>query len=256
MIDPKEDADESPAGMRLFTLRVRMLGQFSICAFGQQLPEPTTAKGGQLIRMLACSPALVTKHELERTFPSDLTREVVNHRKDMMVSGARCYLRKLLGGFNPICRTRSGYSLHPEVFVDSDVAAFDRAYEEGTLEGYRSAVQLYRGAFLPGVGDGWVVRRRAELVDRFVGALAPLAVDAFDRDAHVEALRYARLLCDVDATHELATRIRMRCHAAMDLRTAAIEDFEELRCFLKANMETGPAPETRDLYYSLANEKG
>lgn len=239
---------------RVFTLHVRMFGQFSIRSSGEWLPGPTIAKGGRLVRMLLCSPTLVAKHELEQTFLGDLKRDVLFHRRDIMVSGARCYLRKLLG-FNAVCRTRSGYALHPDVRIDSDVAAFDRAYDDGTLEAFRAAVRLYGGGFLPGEHDTWALRRRAELVDRYASALARLAAEALERHAYVEAVRYARLLCAVDATHELAVRIKMRCHKAMDLRSAAIADFEELRSFLKANMAAGPTPETRALYYSVASEK-
>lgn len=248
-------SEAQPTRPRAFTLRVRLFGQFSIRSSGEWLPGPTIAKGGRLVRMLLCSPTLVAKHELERTFPSDLKRDALFHRRDIMVSGARCYLRKLLGGFNAVCRTRSGYSLHPDVRIDSDVAAFDRAYDDGTLEAFRAAVRLYGGGFLPGEHDAWALRRRAELVDRYASALARLAAEALECHAYVEAIRYARLLCAVDATHELAARIKMRCHKAMNLRSAAIADFEELRSFLKENMAAGPTPETRALYYSVASEK-
>lgn len=252
------DHDDGNDGQRPLTglpLRVRMLGPFEVFGQAGWEPGPTLAKGGQLTRMLVSSPtASVTEAEIARTLPEGLPLDVSRHRIHMAASGARCYLRGVLGGHNAIRSTRNGYALQSGIRVESDVVAFDQAYEGGTIEEMRLAVGLYRGEFLSGETASWLLRRRAETIGRYAEMVGRLASHDFDSGRYNDALHYAELLMAADGSNERAARMVMRCLAALDLRSAAIAEFGWLCAFLKTNMGARPNPETRRLYYALADE--
>lgn len=232
-----------------------MLGPFSVYGPNGWEPGPSLSRGGLLIRMLACVPSrTVPITDIKRTLPDDLTHEAQLHRVHMIASGARCYLRILLGGFDSIRSTRNSYALHREVLVDSDFDAFNLAYDEGTIEALCRAEELVGGEFLSGESGAWLRRPRADLAGKYTHLLEHLALYNYERHRPERAIHFATLLTGADRSHEGAARLIMRSYAALGLRSAALAEFESLRQFLNMNLGARPAAETRELYYALAQQ--
>lgn len=235
------------------TVRVRMLGPFGVYGPNGWEPGPSLSRGGLLLRMLACaSSRIVPIAEVKRTLPDGLTHGAQLHRVHMIASGARCYLRRLLSGFDPIRSTRNGYLLHGEVCIDSDFDAFNRAFDVGTIEALCHAEELFGGEFLSGETGEWIFRMRADLAGKYAHTLEHLATYNYERHRPDRAIHFAALLSGTDRSHEGAVRLIMRSYAALGLRTAALAEFESLSQFLNLHLGARPAPETRELYYALA----
>lgn len=84
---------------------------------------------------------------------------------------------------------QSRVRIHPE-HVTTDVQAFRQAIERGEPE---KAISLYRGDFLPGQYEDWVLQERLYLEDEYVAALKSWARLAEREERFKEALRLARL---------------------------------------------------------------
>lgn len=184
-----------------------MLGPFNVYGPHGWEPGPSLSRGGLLIRMLACaSTRIVPIADVKRTLPDDINHEARLHRVHMIASGARCYLRRLLSGFDPIRSTRNSYVLHREVRVDSDLDAFNRAFDEGTIEALSRAEELFGGEFLSGETGAWLMRPRADLAGKYTHMLEHLAMYNYERHRPDRAIHFAALLTGADRSHEGAAR--------------------------------------------------
>lgn len=239
-----------------FALRVRLLGQFAVCGFKDWETGPTRSRGGEILRRLVANPrGRVTLDDLSESLPEGLSYKAAIHRAQMAASGARAYLKSLFNGFDAIDFKHDSYGLDPLVIVCSDVEIFERLYAEGSISAFVRAIELYGGDFLAGEKVEWLQRKRVRLTSMYVDMLERLATDAFDSCRHVDGLRFCELLLSVDRCHESASRLTMRCLAALGLRPHAVAEFATLRRSLDARLGTEPNLETRDVYYGLASGK-
>ena len=84
-------------------LEFRFLGQFSIRGPGGWQAGPSLKKGGELLQYLGIYPRrIATKDELAAAFWPELDPEAVAHRLHLAASGARGYLRRMLGASDAI----------------------------------------------------------------------------------------------------------------------------------------------------------
>jgi len=138
---------------------------------------------------------------------------------------------------------------NPEARAWLDVAEFQRAAsDERQLE---SAIALYRGEFLEGFYDEWVLAERERLRQLYVGSLSRVIdarVRSFDYQGAIQMLQW---LLQCDPWHEDAARQLMSLRFETGDRSGALSEFEAFTKKLRAELDTDPMPETRAVYEAI-----
>ncbi|GAC1410285.1 MAG: hypothetical protein NVSMB64_19340 [Candidatus Velthaea sp.] len=247
---------------RLFAPRVRSdgpllravtLGTFRVFGACVETTLPAPKRGREVIAYLVAFPGrTVTRRLLGEAFWPELDADAVAHRLHIAVSGARAFLREVLDGFDAIRCTGSGYAWHPELRVQTDVAQFTDLHREGTPQAMKAAVGLYGGEFLAGERGDWIEPMRVRCASMYASMLEKLAAAALSYGEHERALGYGLDLLTVDRANETASRIVMKCFAALGRRGRALAEYESLRLYLHKHLGLEPAPETQSVMRGIA----
>jgi DNA-binding SARP family transcriptional activator len=226
----------------------RFLGQFSIHGKAGWEPGPSLKKGGELLQYLGAYPRrIATKDELASAFWPDLDPETVAHRLHLAASGARGYLRRLLDLPDAIVAVTGGYAWTPHACVRSDVEEFLDLCKSDAPASLERAVALYGGEFLAGETADWLQPMRVRCAVAYACALESLAHRAEAVHDFPTALSAAIKLHDAERGHEGATRLIMRCFAALGQRDRAERQYESLCEYLRLRLGVEPTHETTAL---------
>ncbi len=145
--------------------------------------------------------------------------------------------------------------------LESDVARFDALTEEGrnleergvpggALSCYLSAIELYRGDYMAGLDDRWIIYERIRIRSLFVTTAARAGELLLARGEPEQALRRADEVTAIDELAEQGHRLRVRALLALGDRSAARTSAERLlRVLAEAGLE--PEHDTRRLLTPL-----
>ena len=141
-----------------------------------------------------------------------------------------------------------------------DVTLFERALDRDELE---SALELYRGDLAPGFlvsglpdFERWLEAERMRLRDRAVEAALRLA-QREEADGRLElAERWAHRAGVVSPYHERAAGRRIHLLDRLGDRAGALRAFEELRRYLREDLDVDPSPETLALVQTVRSRSG
>ncbi len=149
-----------------------------------------------------------------------------------------------------------------------DVAEFDRSFtstppadnERPRRDGQghaqlRTCVELYRGDFLAGYFDDWVLVEQDHYRQRYLTALRRLVDSTKASGAYDEALVFARRLTHHDPLSEDAHQEVMRLCFLLGRTTDAIEQFERCRSVLEEELGTTPSPPTVEIYEKILRQR-
>jgi DNA-binding SARP family transcriptional activator len=191
---------------------------------------------------------VVTRSEICQAFWPDLeTDQAVN-----VFHVTKRRLHKALG-FDVLLHEGGYYRVNPEISIHYDVMDFigalveGRATEEQTTTAWQRAVDLYKGPFLQGHDDEWILRRRADFQAGYMEALTELAKarQAEGRTEHALTL-FLRALEQNSDVEELHRKI-MKLYIELGRRSEAVAHYQNLASQLKAKGRK-PEPETTALY--------
>lgn len=124
----------------------------------------------------------------------------------------------------------------------------------GWLE-LREAVELYRGDFLDGFYDDWILNERYRLETLFSEALARLMASHEAREEHDAALAAALRLLDHDPLREDAHRAAMRAYCRLGQRNAALAQYRRCREIMVEELGAEPMAETNELFRDIVEER-
>ncbi|MGA8533642.1 MAG: BTAD domain-containing putative transcriptional regulator [Candidatus Tumulicola sp.] len=233
-------------------LHFRFLGDFAIQAETRWYRGPSAKKGRELIQYLGAYPRRVaTGDELAEAFWPGLDLETVAHRIHLAASGARTYLRGVLGGADAIECVSGGYAWGREIRVSSDADEFLELCRSKSSDVLQSAAELYAGEFLAGETADWLQPLRIRCASAYSCAMDRLAEEAVSSGDFGKALVHGLQLIAAEPAHEGATCLVMRCFAALGQRARAIERYETLANYLKRHLGIGPTQQTMDLARQL-----
>ncbi len=123
-----------------------------------------------------------------------------------------------------------------------DVLNFERLIAaSSTLE---DAVALYRGDFLEGAYDDWVITKREALRSAYISALSDLIAMHRSRRDFPAAIAYAQRLLVADPWREDALRQLMAARYGSADAAGALAEFNQFAERLRAEMSVDPMPET------------
>lgn len=227
---------------------------------GQILLDGVPVEGweGHLPRLLfffTLDRPLVTRAEICEAFWPELpTDQAVN-----VFHVTKRRLHKALG-FDVLSHEGGHYKIDPSIGLQYDVLEFVNALVEArdstgsaAAEHWQQAIDLYRGVYLQGHDQDWVVNRRGDFQRGYVEALGALASLRAGSGDDQQALGLLLRAVSETPNREDLHREVMRLYAAMGRRSEAVAHYKKLEADLSAMLDVAPSPETRALFEELAN---
>lgn len=230
------------------TLQVHLLGTMEISCQGQPLPTPPTLKSQALLAYLI----------LHRDQPQPRDRlaglfwgDRPERKARRSLTTALWHIRRGLPAKDWLPSDVQTVQFVPQADLWLDVEAFAASAARDDLADLRSAVDLYRGDFLLGLADDWIVSERYRLQTRYEEVLARLVACHEARGEHRAALTTAQRLLARNPLREQAYRAAMRAYGHLGRRNAALEQYQRCQEILQEELAVEPAAETTALYQAI-----
>jgi predicted ATPase/DNA-binding SARP family transcriptional activator len=246
--------------MTMSTLRIRLLGDFSLIYSDQQVTSLNTTRLRSLLAYLV----------LHRDVPQQRQHLAFLFWPDATEAQARNNLRQLLHqlrqAFPAVEQFLSAdtHMLHWRTITPFhlDVAEFeqmltlaDAATQRNNQHALQDALEkadiLYRGELLPGCYDEWIFPERDRLRQRHLQVLEELLRLFEVQGDNVTAIRYAQRLIGLDPLSEDLSRRLMRLFALNNDRASALRVYHTCVTTLQRELGVAPDPATREAYERL-----
>ncbi len=230
------------------TLQLYFLGSLGMRYGNGPLPKPPTLKSQSLL-------AYLVYHRLQPQ-PRDLLAglffgERTEHKARRSLSTALWHIRRCLPDDSVILNDSQTVQFDPQSPLWLDVEEFEALAARSDAVSLHAAIALYRGDFLEGFYDDWIISERYRLEFVYLETLARLiAVYEADMD-YQAALATALRLLDRDSLREDAHQAAMRAYCGLGQRKAALEQYGRCQEILRKELGVEPMVETRDLYQAI-----
>jgi two-component SAPR family response regulator len=119
----------------------------------------------------------------------------------------------------------------------------------------KEAEKLYKGPFLQGWSDGWVLEARDFYEDAFCWMMLALSTYLAKQKAWKDALFYAKKVLDVDPTLEEAHYLMMEAYLETGKKEEAVKQFLACKEALKRELDIEPSERTYLLYLKALDKK-
>jgi DNA-binding SARP family transcriptional activator len=230
------------------TLRLFLLGALDIRHDGQQVPKPPTLKSQSLFAYLALHRQRPQRRErLADLFWGDRAER----RARRSLTTALWHIRRCLPREDWLLADVHSAQLDPQADLWLDVAEFEALVARPEMSCLQAAVMLYRGAFLDGFYDDWVLNERYRLETLFAEVLARLMVGLESEGDYDSALAVGLQLLQHDPLREDAHRLAMRAYCRLGQRYAALEQYRRCQQIVQHELGTEPMAETAELYQAI-----
>jgi len=230
------------------SLRLYFLGPLKIRCGERQLPAPPTLKSQSLLAYLI----------LHRDQPQPRDRLATlfwgdrpERRARRSLSTALWHIRRCLPDDGRILSDLYTVQFDPRAALWLDVDEFRSLVSLDDIASLQSAVELYRGGFLDGFYDDWIVNERYRLEASYLEALARLTAGHEGEGNHEKALAAARRRLDHDPLREDAHRAVMRAYCQLGRRNAALGQYDRCREVMLEELGVEPMAETTGLYRAI-----
>lgn len=241
------------------SLSVQMLGNLSI-SYGDQRISDQDNRSRKVWTLIAYliyhRRRVVPQNELiELLWAEDQQSDNPSGTLKAMIHRARKTLDALWpsAGMELILHQGSGYTWSKMIPCEVDIDRFEALCKSSSHEDLQdtiSALQLYRGSFLPNMSaETWVIPVAAYYHNCYVHHLLNILPILLQQSQYHEAANLCRDAVSVEPFHEEIHCYFMRALLAMGDRNGAVRIYQKLRESLFSNFCILPAEETRALYY-------
>jgi len=216
---------------------------------------PVNTWEGHLPRLLfffALDRPVVTRSEICQAFWPDLD----NDQAVNVFHVTKRRLHKALD-FDVLVHEGGYYRVNPKVAISYDIMDFVEALVRGRVPEtedkasvWQSAIDLYRGPFLQGHSDSWIVTRRAEYQQGYLEALSEMAKFRLAEGRQENALGLLLRAVAENDRYEPIHRQIMQLYADLGRRSEAAGHYQKLVDKLRAE-GAEPEPATQALYNSI-----
>jgi LuxR family maltose regulon positive regulatory protein len=149
--------------------------------------------------------------------------------------------------------TTTDYEYDVETFL-KEISLGQQANDiQQQIEHTKSAIDLYRGPYLPDINETWVVAEREHLHQVYVDALLRLSNTYLENRQYEAALETCQVALWQDRCLEAAHRLAMRIHAARGNRAAVVRQYELCKQVLSDEYNSKPSPQTEQLFETLSH---
>jgi ABC-type oligopeptide transport system substrate-binding subunit/DNA-binding SARP family transcriptional activator len=231
-------------------LRLFLLGPLGIRHDDQPLPKPPTRKSQSLLAYLV----LHRQQPQSRERLADLFwGDRPERRARRSLTTALWHIRRCLlpADEDVLLSDVHSVQLNPDIDLWLDVAEFESLIAHTELPSLQSAIALYRGDFMDGFYDDWILNERYRLETLFSEALARLMRGLETGDDHENALAAGLRLLQHNPLREDAYRLTMRVHCRLGQRNAALEQYRRCQQIVQQELDTEPMAETVELYQDI-----
>jgi DNA-binding SARP family transcriptional activator len=232
-------------------LEVFALGPGYVLLNGEQI-DTWEGHLPRLLFFFALDRPVVTRSEICQAFWPDLD----NDQAVNVFHVTKRRLHKALD-FDVLVHDDGYYRVNPQVSVYYDIMAFVGALVKGrspeTVEKaqvWQEAIDLYRGPFLQGHSDKWIVERRADYQKGYLEALSEMARIRLDEGRQEHALGLLLRAVSENDRYEPIHRQIMQLYANLGRRSEAAAHYQKLVEQLKSEGKE-PERDTRELYASI-----
>lgn len=240
-------------------LRIYLFGGLRLAWDDEPIGLPAGAIACSLLAYLAAyQDRAHTRNLLAGTFWPDLPDDAARRR----LSQALWHIRRALGP-QPVLRSEAeSIQIDPNAPVWIDSHEFEKACTQATsaavpaMETLKSGIALYRGEFLAGYYEDWVLLERERLRNLYLAALSRLVSGYKSRGEYEKALIHAQTLLSQEPWSEEARREAMRLLHLLGRSAEALRQYETCRQLLKDELEAEPDPETQALAAEIAERAG
>ncbi|MFA9446066.1 BTAD domain-containing putative transcriptional regulator [Egicoccus sp. AB-alg6-2] len=248
-------------------LEVLLFGGFQLRNDGEPLPPVPSRAARSLMAYLVLDRGVRhSRDRLAAQFWPDLPPARARRRLSHTLWQLQDALGELPGGWDHLQATTDAIAIDRDAPCWIDVEEFERrldtvrapaaeprrASDRASLE---QAVELYRGDFLAGHYDDWVLAEQQRLAQRHLDALSGLIGLARSTGDYAEALVFARRLTHHDPLREDAHREVMRLCTLLGRTSDALRQYERCREVLAEELGTEPAAATEQLYQRILRER-
>lgn len=208
-----------------------------------------------LFLLLLAHPEGLTKEQIGNIFWPDSTQSELKLRFKNTIYRLRHAAGKdvilFQGDDRYLFNREMDYEYDVEVFL-KEIAQAEKADTAEKKESHLlNAVAAYKGDYLPGLDDDWVVIERERLFQMYMDALLMLANSALDRKDYESSLAFCQKALQEDSCFEDAHRIAMRVFAAQGNRALLVRQYEQCRQALLEEVDAQPSYQTQMLYKTL-----
>lgn len=208
-----------------------------------------------LFLLLLAHPEGLTKEQIGNIFWPDSTQSELKLRFKNTIYRLRHAAGKdvilFQGDDRYLFNREMDYEYDVEVFL-KEIAQAEKADTAEKKEAHLlNAVAAYKGDYLPGLDDDWVVIERERLFQMYMDALLMLANSALDRKDYESSLAFCQKALQEDSCFEDAHRIAMRVFAAQGNRALLVRQYEQCRQALLEEVDAQPSYQTQMLYKTL-----
>jgi DNA-binding SARP family transcriptional activator len=232
-------------------LEVYALGPGYVLLNGRQI-DTWEGHLPRLLFFFALDRPVVTRSEICQAFWPDLD----NDQAVNVFHVTKRRLHKALD-FDVLVHEGGYYRVNPEVAIFYDVMEFVGALVQGRSPGvqdkstvWQQAIDLYRGPFLQGHSDKWIVERRADYQKGYLEALSEMARIRLEEGRQENALGLLLRAVGENDRYEPIHRQIMQLYASLGRRSEAAAHYQKLAEQLKVDGRE-PESETRALYASI-----
>jgi predicted ATPase/DNA-binding SARP family transcriptional activator len=232
----------------LATLQLYFLGLLGLRYGNEQLPKPPTLKSQSLLAYLVHHRRQpLQRDQLAGLFFGERTEYKARHS----LSTALWHIRRCLPNDSFVLNDSQTVQFDPQSSLWLDVEEFEALAARSDAASLHSAIALYRGDFLDGFYDDWIISERYRVESLYLETLARLiAVYEAGKDYHAALAMTLRLL-DRDALREDAHQAAMRAYCGLGQRKAALEQYGRCQEILRKELRVEPMVETRNLYQDI-----
>ena len=240
-------------------LRIHLLGGLTLYWDDRPLlPIPSAAARSLFAYLVTYRDRPHTRDLLAGTFWPDLPDTVARRR----LSQALWQIRHALSPHPVLLTEGDTVQFNPDLPIELDVEQFivhnAQCAESGSeaLGHCELCIEYYRGDFLAGYYDDWVLVERERLREVFLGVLERLVNGLKGRGDYKGALAYARRLVTGDPLREEAHREVMRLCHLLGRDAEALKQYEVCRQVLLEELGAEPSAETEALAAEIVTRSG
>jgi predicted ATPase/DNA-binding SARP family transcriptional activator len=236
--------------------RISILGELQARYEQRMLHHLSMRRAGALLACLVWrAPQPVSREELLALLWPEDPADSARNRLRVLLNALRGQLETADGGAAPLLAAeRHTVQLVPTAFTSdyhdflSALQAAKTAADPGeSAAELERALALYRGEFLTGFYDEWILAERTQIAELRYRALRDLTQRLIVLEAMEPALEYARQAVEAEPLDEEAHYDLMRLYASLGQPSAALRQYEQLQRLLQDTMQAPPAERIQQL---------
>ncbi|HEX6108564.1 MAG TPA: AAA family ATPase, partial [Ktedonobacteraceae bacterium] len=249
--------------MTIPTLRLSLLGDFSLLYNDQQVTTLTTTRLRSLLTYLVLHRDVPQQREyLAFLFWPDTTEaQARNNLRQLLYQLRQAFpaVDQFLSAETHLLHWHTVMPFHLDVAeIEQALTLADAATRRNNPLALQAALEqvdsLYRGDLLPGCYDEWILPERDRLRQRHRQALEQLLRIFEVQGDTVTAIRYAQRLIGLDPLSEDLYRRLMRLFSLNNDRSSALRVYHSCVTILQREMGVDPSPATCEVYEQVMQQ--